>query len=154
MRLRARVSDHVALPVESRNEHGTIVLITTWLVGREQRRFTTLRCHISQPFTEATVTEFIGTAEELNGIIGTERSNARLHGPIVLIAKRENVRPHVASLAFVYMSYQSNSFVSRRQIAGMMFVAELRNSAHQYQVTAQSATLPALGPGGIVRGGL
>lgn len=114
MRLRARVSDHVALPVESRNEHRTVVLIATWLVGREQRRLTTLRCHISQPFTEATVTEFVGTAEELNGIIGTERSNARLHGPIVLIAKRENVRPHVASLAFVYMSYQCNRLVTRR----------------------------------------
>ena len=88
MRLRACVSDHVALPVESRNEHGTVVLIATWLVRREQRRLIPSRRYISQPFTEAAVAEFVGTAEELNGIIGTERSNARLHGPIVFIAKR------------------------------------------------------------------
>jgi hypothetical protein len=116
MRLRACVSDHVALPVESRNEHGTVVLIAAWLVRREQRRLTTLRSHISQPFTEATVTEFVGTAEELNGIIGTERSNARLHGPIVFITKRQNVRPHGLSLAFVVRHISPNSFVSRRRL--------------------------------------
>ena len=122
MWLRACVSDHVALPVESRNEHGTVVLIAAWLIRGEQRRLTPLRRHISQPFTEATVTEFVGTAEELDGIIGTERSNARLHGPIVLIAKRENVRPHGPSLAFgVCHSSPGPSFQDSRLLEGCLF---------------------------------
>src|SRR5438445_13243084 len=68
MRLRACVSDHIALPVEGRNEHRTIVLIATWLVRREQRRLTTLGRHTSQPIAATAVAEIISTGEERNGI--------------------------------------------------------------------------------------
>jgi hypothetical protein len=88
LRLRACVSDQVALSVEGRNEHRTIVMIATWLVSRKQRRFPPLRCHVSQPFTEATVAKLSGTPEELNGIIGAKRRNAGLHCAVVLITKR------------------------------------------------------------------
>jgi hypothetical protein len=86
--LRACVSDYVALSVERRNEHWAIVLITAWLISRKQRWLTALRRHVSQPFAEATMAKLSGTTKELNGIIGAERRNARLHRAVVLIAKR------------------------------------------------------------------
>src|SRR6202040_2400447 len=58
--LRACVSDQVELPVKSRNEHRAIVLIATWLISRKERWFAALRCHVPQPFTEATMAELGG----------------------------------------------------------------------------------------------
>ncbi len=88
------------LPVEVRNEHGTIVLIAARLIGGKKRRLTTLRCHISQAFAEAAVAKLGGAAEEFDGIIGAKRRDTCLHGAVVLIAERQNVGPHGLSLAF------------------------------------------------------
>jgi hypothetical protein len=40
------------------------------------------------------MTKFVGAAEELNGIVGTERGQAEFHGSIVLVTQGEDVRSH------------------------------------------------------------
>jgi hypothetical protein len=35
IRLGAGISDNIVLPVKAGNKHGTIVLITAWLIGRK-----------------------------------------------------------------------------------------------------------------------
>jgi hypothetical protein len=45
------------------------------------------------------LTEFIGAAEEFYRIVDIEWSQQKLHGPIMLVAQREDVGPHGPSLA-------------------------------------------------------
>jgi hypothetical protein len=66
IRLRARIPDRVTLSVEAGNKHRAIVLIAAGLITRKERRFTVFRGHITEPFTEATVTKLGGTSKELD----------------------------------------------------------------------------------------
>jgi len=75
------------------------VLVATRLIGGNQRRGVSLRGYVTQRFVEATLTELIGAAEEFYRIIEIEWSQQKLHGPIMLVAQREDVRPHGPSLA-------------------------------------------------------
>jgi hypothetical protein len=88
------------LPVEAGNEHGAIVLIAPWLIGGQERRFTALGCHISQPLAEAAVTKLGRTTEKFKGIVGAKGRDTSLHGAVVFIAERQDVGPHGLSLAF------------------------------------------------------
>jgi hypothetical protein len=54
------------LSVEAGNKHRAIVLIAAGLITRKERRFTVFRGHITEPFTEATVTKLGGTSKELD----------------------------------------------------------------------------------------
>ena len=45
------------------------------------------------------MTKLVGAAEELHRIIKVIGRNRKFHGPVVLIAQGEDVRPHEASLA-------------------------------------------------------
>lgn len=94
VRFRAGVSNYVPLSVKTRDEHRTIVRIAPWLIGTDPRSFASFWCHISKPLTEAAVTKLGGTAEKLYGIVSAERSYARLHGPVMLVAEGQNVCPH------------------------------------------------------------
>jgi hypothetical protein len=66
IRLRAGISDCVALSVEAGNKHRAIVLIAPGLITGKDRTLTTLRSHIPETFTEATVTKLGGTSKELD----------------------------------------------------------------------------------------
>jgi hypothetical protein len=54
------------LSVEAGNKHRAIVLIAAGLITGKDWRFTILRSHIPEPFTEATVTKLGGTSKELD----------------------------------------------------------------------------------------
>jgi hypothetical protein len=58
------------------------------LVGGEDGRIAAPRCGVADAFAEAAVAEFVGAAEELDGIVGVIGSERRLHGAEVLVAKR------------------------------------------------------------------
>ena len=66
IRLRARISDRVAVSVEAGNKHRAIVLIAAGLITGKDWRFTILRSYIPETFTEATVTKLGGTSKELD----------------------------------------------------------------------------------------
>jgi len=63
--LRASISDCVAASVEAGNKHWPIVLIAAGLITRKERRFTILRGHIPEAFTEATMAKLRSTPKEL-----------------------------------------------------------------------------------------
>jgi hypothetical protein len=65
IRFRASISDRVAASVEAGNKHWPIMLIAAGLITRKDRTVTTLRSHIPEPFTEATMTKLGGTSKEL-----------------------------------------------------------------------------------------
>ena len=66
IRLRARISDRVALSVETGDKHWPIVVIAPGLIAGKDWRFTVLRCHIPQTFTEATVAKLLCTSKEFD----------------------------------------------------------------------------------------
>jgi predicted TIM-barrel fold metal-dependent hydrolase len=84
----------IALAVQADDEHGTSVAIAAWLVGREDRFISSLGSDVADAFAKAAVTELVRAAKELDGIVGVVGSERRLHGAVVLITKRKNVRPH------------------------------------------------------------
>jgi hypothetical protein len=90
---------HIPLPIETGDEHGPAVFFATRLVSGNQRHGVSLRGHVTEGFAEATLTELIGAAEEFYRIVNVEWSQQKLHGPIMLVAQREDVGPHGASLA-------------------------------------------------------
>jgi len=97
--LRAGVTDEIALPVQAGNEHGTVMVVATRLVGRNLRRLSPLRSYVSQTFAETAPAKFGRTAEELDRIIRAEGRRGHLHRPVMLVTQRQYVRPHQPSLA-------------------------------------------------------
>ena len=75
------------------------MLFATGLISGNDGRCVSLRGCITQRLTETALTELIGAAEELDRIIDVEWSQQKLHGPIMLVAQREDVAPHGPSLA-------------------------------------------------------
>lgn len=68
--------------------------VTARLVGSEDGRFIALRIHVADALAEAASAEFVGAAEVVDGIVCAKRSDARLHGAEMLVAKWEKVGPH------------------------------------------------------------
>ena len=66
IRLRARISDRVTVSVNAGNKHRAIVLIAPGLIAGKDWPLTTLRGHIPEPFTEATVTKLRCASKELD----------------------------------------------------------------------------------------
>jgi hypothetical protein len=54
------------MSVETGNEHWAVVVIAAGLITGKDWRFTILRGHVPEPFTEATVTKLGGTSKELD----------------------------------------------------------------------------------------
>jgi hypothetical protein len=78
----------IALAIEADDEHGSSVAIAVGLVRSENRSVSTFWRDIAYPFAEASVAEFVGTAKKFDAIVGVIRSQRRLHGAEVLVAKR------------------------------------------------------------------
>jgi hypothetical protein len=97
--LGTHIPQHIPLPVETRDKHGTAVLVATRLVIRDNGWLIPDWSHVTQRFAEATSTKLIRAAEKLNRIIDAEWSQQELHGSIVLIAQRQDVGPHGGILA-------------------------------------------------------
>ncbi len=77
--------------------------IALGLVAGYKGCFRSLRGHVSEALAETAATKFLGAAEEFNRIIEAEGSNRELHGPVMLVAQREQVRSHaISSLASCY----------------------------------------------------
>jgi hypothetical protein len=75
------------------------MLFATRLIAGDERRSISLRGHVAERFAEATLTELIGATKEFDRIVDVEWSQQKLHGPKMLVAQREDVGPHGASLA-------------------------------------------------------
>jgi hypothetical protein len=90
----------IALAIDADDEHGSPVAIAGWLVGSQDGRVSALGRGVTDTLAETTVAELVAAAEEFDRIVGVVGSERRLHGPIVLVAKGQKVRPHAtASLA-------------------------------------------------------
>ena len=90
----AGVGDVIALAVEADDEHGTAVAVASRLVGSEDGRGATVRCRVADALPETAMTEFVGTAEEFDGVVSTVGSESGLHGAVMLVAKGKDIRPH------------------------------------------------------------
>ena len=80
------VVDDVVLPVEAGDEHGASVFFATRLVGRNGGRHASFGGGVAQAFAEAAAAELIGAAEEFDGVVRAEGSDARLHRAVMLVA--------------------------------------------------------------------
>jgi hypothetical protein len=78
----------IALAVEADDKHGTSVAIAIRLVRGENRSVATFWRDVANPFAETSVAEFVGTTKKFDAIVGVIRSQCRLHGAEVLVAKR------------------------------------------------------------------
>jgi hypothetical protein len=94
IRLRTGIGDAVALTVEADDEHGASVAVAGGLTGREDRRFAAPGGHVANALSEATMAEFVGAAEEINGVFGAVGRESQFHGAVVLVAEGQDVRPH------------------------------------------------------------
>jgi hypothetical protein len=93
------VAQDIVLPVQAGDKHGPAVLFAAWLVAGNDRLQVSSRGCVAQGFAEATLAELIGTAEEFDRIVDVERGKQEFHCSIVLVAQRQDVRPHGAILA-------------------------------------------------------
>jgi hypothetical protein len=99
-RFRTGECDAIVLAVEADDEHRAGVAIALGLTGSEYRSQVTLGSNVSDALAEAAVAKLLGTAEEIDAPVGTVGGNQRFHGAVVLVAEREDVRPHAkASVA-------------------------------------------------------
>ena len=92
--LGAGVADKVALAVEADDEHGTSVDVATRLAGGGNGRGIVFRGDVADAFAEAASAEFFCAAEVIDGVVGTEGSQAELHGAEMLVTEREKVSTH------------------------------------------------------------
>jgi hypothetical protein len=94
VRLRASVGHVIALAIEADDEHRAPVAIASRLIGSEHGRVSAFGCSVADAFAEAAVAEFVGAAKEFDGIVGVIGSQNGFHGPVMLVAKGKDVRPH------------------------------------------------------------
>jgi hypothetical protein len=84
----------IPLAIEADDEHRTPVAIASRLIRSENGRVPALGCGIADTLAEAAMAKFVGAAKEFNGIVGIIRSKYGFHGPVMLVAKGKDVRPH------------------------------------------------------------
>src|SRR5713226_5909142 len=82
----AGIANEITLPVQAGNEHGTVMVVATRLVGRNLRQLRPFRSYVSQALAETAAAKFGGTAKKLNRIISAEWRRGHLHRPIMLVA--------------------------------------------------------------------
>jgi hypothetical protein len=90
----AAVGDAIVLAVEAQNEHGAAVHVATWLVGSDLGSDIAFGVDVADTFAEAAAAEFLGAAEEIDGVIGVVGGDAGFHRAEMFVTERENVRPH------------------------------------------------------------
>ena len=88
IRLGAGIGDVIALAIEGDDEHGTSVAIAVGLVGSEDGSGSALRSDVAGALAETTMAELVGAAEKFDEVIGAIGSEDRLHGAVMLVAKR------------------------------------------------------------------
>jgi hypothetical protein len=84
----------ITLAVEADDEHRTPVAVASRLIGSEHGRVPALGCGIAEALTKAAMTEFVGAAKEFDAVIRIIGSKCGFHGPVMLVAKGKDVRPH------------------------------------------------------------
>jgi len=87
------------LPVEAGDKHGPAMLFAARLVAGDKGRLISSRSGIAHGFAEAALAELVGAAEKFDRIVDVERGKQEFHRPIVLVAQRQDVRPHGPILA-------------------------------------------------------
>lgn len=94
IRLRTGIGNTIVLAVEADDEHRPPVAVAAGLIVSEDRRRVALRSDVSDALAKAAMAKLIGAAKKIDGVIGVERSETRLHGAVVLVAEGQDVRPH------------------------------------------------------------
>jgi hypothetical protein len=84
----------IVLPIEADDKHRTPVALATGLVGGEYGRIPAFGRGVADALAETAMTEFVSAAKKFNRIVGVVRSDHRLHGAKMLVAKGQKVRPH------------------------------------------------------------
>jgi hypothetical protein len=90
----AGVGYAVALAIEADDEHRTAMTVADGLVGSKDWSVSSLGSGVANALAETAVAEFVGAAKEFDGIVSVVGSDDGLHGAVVLVAKRKDVRPH------------------------------------------------------------
>ena len=78
----------IALAIKADNKHRSTVAVAVGLIRSEDRRVSAFWRDIADAFAEASVAKFVGTTKKFDAIVGVIRSQRRLHGAEVLVAKR------------------------------------------------------------------
>jgi hypothetical protein len=84
----------IVLAVKADDEHRPSVALATGLVRSEYGRISPFGRGVADALAETAVTEFVSAAKEFNRIVRVVRSDHRLHGAKMLVAKGQKVRPH------------------------------------------------------------
>lgn len=79
-RFGAGVGDSVVLAIEAEDEHGAAVHVATGLAGGDFGRGVTFRVDVAHPLAKAAAAEFVGAAEEIDGVVRTVGGEASFHG--------------------------------------------------------------------------
>ena len=90
----AGVGYAVALAIEADDEHRTAMTVADGLVGSKDWSVSSLGSGVANALAETAMAEFVGAAKEFDGIVSVVGSDDGLHGAVVLVAKRKDVRPH------------------------------------------------------------
>lgn len=78
----------IALAIEGDDEHWASVAIALGLVGSDDRHGSPLRSDVAGALAETTMAKLVGAAEEFDEEISGIGSEDRLHGAVMLVAKR------------------------------------------------------------------
>ena len=97
--LGTRITQNIVLPIQAGDEHRSPVLFAAGLVAGDDGRLVPAWSRVTQGFAETTLAELIGTAEKFDRVVDVERGKQEFHGSIVLVAQRQDVRPHGPILA-------------------------------------------------------
>ena len=84
----AGIGDVIALTVERDDEHGTSVAIAVGLIGSENGRGSALGSDVAGTLAETTMAKLVSATEKFDEVIGAVGSENRLHGAVMLVAKR------------------------------------------------------------------
>lgn len=86
--LGAGIGGVIALAIEGDDEHGASVAIALGLVGSDDRHGSSLRRDVAGALAETTMAKLVSAAEEFDEEIRGVGSEDRLHGAVMLVAKR------------------------------------------------------------------
>jgi len=92
--LRACVGHAIVLSVKADDEHWPAMHIAARLIRGQIRCIGAPGRDIADSLAEATPAKLVSTAEEVDGIVGTVRSDAGFHGSKMFVTEGEDVRPH------------------------------------------------------------
>jgi hypothetical protein len=92
--LGAGIGNAVVLAVEADDKHRAAVHVAARLVGRDIGDVIAARSRVADALAEAAAAEFVGTAEEVDGVVGIVGGDTGFHSAEMLVTEGKDVRPH------------------------------------------------------------